>query len=71
MIVDRLKAAIQAGGGLGTTLTATEYAALQALLADPKNCPTCSSAATAPTRSSSTPRTSIPRWETSRSLVSS
>ena len=39
MIVDRLKAAIQTNSGLGETLTVTEYAALQALLADPKNLP--------------------------------
>ena len=39
MIVDRLKAAIQTNSGLGDALTATEYAALQALLADPKNLP--------------------------------
>lgn len=39
MIVDRLKAEIQTNSGLGDTLTATEYAALQALLADPGNLP--------------------------------
>ncbi len=39
MIVDRLKAAIQANSGLGDSLTATEYGALQALLAEPKNLP--------------------------------
>jgi hypothetical protein len=39
MIVDRLKAAIQTNSGLGDSLTAAEYAALQALLANPKNLP--------------------------------
>ena len=39
MIVDRLKAGIQTNSGLGETLTPTEYAALQALLADPAHLP--------------------------------
>jgi hypothetical protein len=39
MIAERLKARIQANKGLGESLSATEYAALQALLADPKNLP--------------------------------
>jgi hypothetical protein len=38
MIVDRLKAAIQSKSGLGD-LSPTDYNALQALLADPKNLP--------------------------------
>ncbi len=39
MIVDRLKAEIQANSGLGESIGATEYAALQALLSDAKNLP--------------------------------
>lgn len=39
MIVDRLKAGIQTNSGLGSSVTAAEYAALQALLADAKNLP--------------------------------
>lgn len=39
MIADRLKARIQSNNGLGESLSATEYAALQALLADPKSEP--------------------------------
>lgn len=39
MIAERLKARIQSNSGLGESLTATEYAALQALFADPKNLP--------------------------------
>lgn len=39
MIVKRLKAEIQTNSGLGDTLTTTDYAALQALLADPVNLP--------------------------------
>jgi hypothetical protein len=39
MIVDRLKAEIQTGDGLGDALTATDYGAIQALLADPENLP--------------------------------
>ena len=39
MIVDRLRAAIQTNSGLGESVTSAEYAALQALLADPANLP--------------------------------
>jgi Zinc dependent phospholipase C len=39
MIVDRLKAEIQTNSGLGPALSGSEYAALQALLGDPKNLP--------------------------------
>ena len=39
MIVDRLKSRIQTNNGLGSSLTPTEYAALQALLAKPGNLP--------------------------------
>ena len=39
LIVDRLRGRIQAGGGLGDSLGPTDYDALQALLADPKNLP--------------------------------
>jgi Zinc dependent phospholipase C len=39
MIVDRLRAAIQTNSGLGESVGSTEYAALQALLADPANLP--------------------------------
>lgn len=39
MIADRLRAAIQSNGGLGESLSASDYAALQALLADPRNLP--------------------------------
>ena len=39
MIVDRLRGAIQTNGGLGESLSASEYAALQALLAEPANLP--------------------------------
>ena len=39
MIADRLKAAIQTNKGLGDALSPADYAALQALLADPKNLP--------------------------------
>jgi hypothetical protein len=39
MIVERLKAAIQTNSGLGNALTPADYAALQALLANPKNLP--------------------------------
>jgi hypothetical protein len=39
MIVDRLKADIQTSSGLGDALTATEYGALQSLLANPANQP--------------------------------
>jgi hypothetical protein len=39
MIVDRLKAAIQTNSGLGESLSPADYAALQTLLADPKNLP--------------------------------
>ena len=39
MIVDRLKAAIQTNRGLGDALSPADYAALQTLLANPKNLP--------------------------------
>lgn len=39
MIADRLKTRIESGNGLGGTLTAADYAKLQALLSDPKNLP--------------------------------
>lgn len=39
MIVDRMRARIQAGHGLGDTLGSADYAALQALLADPQHLP--------------------------------
>lgn len=39
MIAERLKARIQSNSGLGDSLSPAEYAALQALLADPKNLP--------------------------------
>jgi len=39
MVVERLKARIQSNSGLGGSITPAEYAALQALLADPKNLP--------------------------------
>jgi hypothetical protein len=39
MIVNRLRASIQTNSGLGDALNPTEYAALQALLADPANLP--------------------------------
>ena len=39
MIVDRLKAGIHTNSGLGDALTATEYGALQSLLANPANHP--------------------------------
>ena len=39
MIVDRLRGAIQTNSGLGESLSASEYSALQALLAEPANLP--------------------------------
>ena len=39
MIANRLKGRIQTNSGLGSGPTAAEYAALQALLAQPKNLP--------------------------------
>lgn len=39
LIVDRLRAAVQANDGLGESLTAADYAPIQALLADPRNLP--------------------------------
>ncbi len=39
MIVDRLKARIQTNSGLGNAFSPADYAALQALLAQPKNLP--------------------------------
>lgn len=39
LIVDRLRAHLHRGGGLGRTLSAAEYAQLQALVSDPKHLP--------------------------------
>lgn len=39
LIADRLKAAVQTNRGLGDSLSPADYAAIQSLLADPKNLP--------------------------------